>query len=114
MRLRVLSATLALVLALVLAACAKPVPAEKSAYVGEWTRPEMYLLITQDGSVRYKRLKAGATVEVNGPLQGFEGDGFSVGIAALTTKFKVDRPPHQVDGVWKMTVDGVELTRTAE
>ena len=103
-----------LVLAFALAGCAKPVPAEKSAYVGEWTRPEMYLLITQDGSVRYKRLKAGATVEVNGPLKGFEGDGFSVGIGSLATKFKVDQPPRQVDGRWKMTVDGLELTRTAE
>src|SRR5687767_666726 len=101
MRLRALFAALALFLALALAACAKPVPPEKSAYVGEWTRPEMYLLITRDGSVRYKRLKAGATVEINGPLQKFEGDGFSVGIASLATKFKVDQPPHRVDGAWK-------------
>lgn len=105
---------LAVALILGLAACGKPVPPEKAAYVGEWQRPEMYLLITQDGSVRYKRLKGGGTTEVNGPLQGFEGDDFSVGLGSMSTKFKVSRPPHQVEGVWKMTVDGLELTRTSE
>lgn len=105
---------LAIALVLGLAACGKPVPPEKAAYVGEWQRPEMYLLITQDGSVRYKRLKGGGTVEVNGPLQGFEGDDFSVGVGAMSTRFKVNKPPRQVEGAWKMTVDGVELTRTSE
>lgn len=105
---------LAFALALGLAACGKPVPPEKAAFVGEWQRPDMYLLITQDGSVKYKRLKAGATVEVNGPLQGFEGDDFSVGLGSMSTKFKVNQPPREVDGVWKMTVDGVELARTSQ
>jgi hypothetical protein len=106
---------LALSLVLALGACAKPVPADKAAYVGEWQRPEMYLLITQDGSVKYKRIKAGATTSVEGPLQGFEGDDFSVGIAMLSTHFDVTAPPHQLkDGSWKMTVDGMELTRTSQ
>jgi hypothetical protein len=111
----VLALSLVLALALGLAACAKPVPAAKSAYVGEWQRPEMYLLITQDGSVSYKRLKAGATVSINGPLKGFEGDDFSVGVGPMTTAFDVTVPPHQLpDGSWKMTVDGAELTRSAQ
>ena len=36
-----------------LAGCGKPVPPEKAAYVGEWQEKTMYLLITQDGSVKY-------------------------------------------------------------
>ena len=40
-------------LALILCGCGKPVPAEKADYVGEWRAPEMYLLITSDGSVKY-------------------------------------------------------------
>jgi len=33
----------------------------------------------------------------------------------MSTSFRVDKPPHQTpDGAWRMTVDGVELTRTAQ
>jgi hypothetical protein len=78
-------------LALALAGCGKPVPAEKSAYVGEWQEKTMYLLITQDGSVRYKRLKGGGSTSVEGPLKRFDGNNFEVGIGP----------------------DGVELTRSA-
>lgn len=74
----------------------------------------MYLLITQDGSVRYKRLKGGATTSVEGPLKGFDGDNFDVGIWKMSTTFVVTRPPYEDKGQWKMVVDGVELTRTAQ
>jgi hypothetical protein len=92
--------------------CAKPVPAEKSAYVGEWQAKAMYLLITQDGSVRYKRLKGSTTTSINAPLKGFDGDNFEVGIGPLATTFVVSKPPYQDGERWKMVVDGVELTRT--
>lgn len=100
-------------LMLLLAACGKPVPPDKVAYVGEWQEPTMYLLITQDGSVRYKRLKGGVTTSVEGPLKGFQGDDMEVGIGPLATTFKVSKPPFQEDGRWKMVVDGVALTRTS-
>nr|WP_298142097.1 hypothetical protein [uncultured Pseudomonas sp.] len=104
-------ALIPLLLALTLSACGKPVPAEKAAYVGEWQAPAMYLLITQDGSVRYKRLKSGATTSVEGPIKGFVGDNLEVGIGPMATTFVVSQPPHQDGGQWKMTVDGVELSR---
>jgi len=97
---------------LLLAACAVPVPPEKSAYVGEWAAPGMSLLITQDGSVTYKRIKGGATTTINAPLKKFEGDNFVVGIGLWTTTFVVSKPPGEEAGRWKMTVDGVELIRT--
>jgi hypothetical protein len=103
-----------LMFALSLTACGKPVPAEKSAYVGEWEEKTMYLLITQDGSVRYKRLKGGGTTSVEGPLKGFTGDNFDVGIGPMTTTFVVSKPPYQDGKSWKMVVDGVTLTRTAQ
>jgi len=53
---RFLKLTIALLLAFLLSGCGKPVPQEKSAYVGEWQEKTMYLLITQDGSVSYKRI----------------------------------------------------------
>lgn len=102
-----------LLLVLALCGCGKPVPSEKSSYVGEWQHPAMYLLLTQDGSVRYKRIQGGATTSVEGPLKGFQGDNFEVGIGPMSTTFVVTKPPHEVDGKWKMVVDGVELVRTS-
>ena len=95
----------------VLAGCAKPVPQEKADYVGEWRGRAMALLITQDGSVAYERIKGGARTKITGPIQGFKGDDFVVGIPVFNTTFEVSRPPHEEGGKWKMTVDGVELTR---
>lgn len=71
----------------------------------------MSLLILQDGSVDYKRLKKGATVSVTGPIKEFQGDNFVVGIAFFKTTFKVSTPPYQENGKWKMVVDGIELTK---
>jgi hypothetical protein len=99
-------------LALMLAACGKPVPQEKIAYVGEWRAKTMYLLIAQDGSVQYKRVKDGITTTVNAPLKDFHGQNFEVGIGPMSTNFEVSKPPYQEGGHWKMVVDGMELTRT--
>jgi len=98
-------------LAALLGACAKPVPPEKVAYVGEWHAPAMALLITQDGSVVYKRLEGGVSKSVQGPLKQFEGNNFVVGIGPISTTFVVSVAPHQAGAEWKMTVDGVELTK---
>ena len=103
--------TLLLAVALLLTACANPVPPEKAAYVGQWNAPGMSLLITQDGSVDYKRIKGGANTSITAPLKKFEGDNFVVGIGIWTTTFVVSKPPREDGGRWKMTVDGVELTR---
>ena len=65
---------LALVLAALLTACGQPVPAEKAAYVGHWTAPNMSLSITQEGSVEYQRVEGSSSTSVSGPLQGFKGD----------------------------------------
>lgn len=100
-------------LALALTGCGKPVPADKASYVGEWHNKIMYLLITQDGSVVYKRLKGGTTVSVNGPLKGFNGDSFDVGVGPISTTFKVGKPPYQENGQWHMVVDGVPLIKAS-
>ena len=99
----------------VLAGCGQPVPADKAAYVGGWqsTSPEMNLLITQDGRVEYLRKEGARSTSVNAPLQGFIGDDFEVGVGPMKTRFAVSAPPHAVGADWKMTVDGVELTRVS-
>lgn len=99
-------------LGLGLSGCGKPVPADKADYVGEWHAPNMYLAISQDGSVAYKRRQGGMETSVSGPLQGFRGDSFEVGLPFLTTTFVVSRPPYRDGERWKMVVDGVELTKS--
>ena len=108
---RICSPLFAAVLALVLLGCARPVPPERIAYVGEWRSPAMSLSIARDGSVKYKRIQGGVTTSVSGPLQKFEGDDFHVGIAMLSTRFTVSRAPIEENGAWKMVVDGELLTR---
>ena len=102
---------LVLLLSVFLFGCGKPVPPDKADYVGKWSSPEMYLLITADGSVRYKRLRGGRETSINGPLRGFDGNDFIVGIPLLSTTFVVSTPPYNENGTWKMVVDGAELTK---
>ena len=102
---------LILLLTLFLSGCGTPVPADKADYVGVWRSQEMVLSITQDGSIDYKRQRGSAETSINGPLQEFQGDDFSVGVWFISTTFVVSKPPYQEDGRWKMVVDGVELTK---
>ena len=97
--------------ALLAAACAKPLPADRAAYAGDWQASGMRLVITAAGQVHYARRNGGANTTIDAPLASFDGDDFIVGIGPLTTRFVVTRPPHREGNAWKMTVDGVELTR---
>jgi hypothetical protein len=97
-----------------MAGCGRPVPAEKSGYVGEWSEKDMYLLITKDGSVKYKRQKGNGTTSIAAPLRGFSGDNFDVGVGPMATTFIVSRAPYQDGDKWKMVVDGIELVKTSD
>ena len=97
--------------AFALGGCAKPVPAERLAYVGEWTAPVMELEIGSDGQVEYHRHQDGWNRSISAPLKEFDGNDFIVGMGPFTTRFVVSMPPHLDGTSWKITVDGVELTR---
>ena len=73
--------------------------------------PGMAMLVTADGRVAYKRQEGGMSKSIEGPLEAFEGDNLIVGVGPIKTTFVVSAPPHLEQGRWKMTVDGVELTR---
>lgn len=94
------------------AAWAAPVPADKLDYVGNWQGKDMQLSMTKEGKVDYKRGKPNDKVHLSLDLQGFNGNNFDVGVPFLRTTFVVSKPPHREGGKWKMTVDGVELTRS--
>ena len=97
-----------------LVACAEPLPADKAAYAGNWRAQGMSLLITKDGEVEYRRKTSGGNNMIKAPIKRFEGNNFVVGVGPFSTTFVVSKPPHLDDGVWKMTVDGVELVRGGE
>jgi len=88
-----------------------PVPADKMAYVGDWQGKDMRIQMGKDGKVQYKRNQPGKNLNLSVDLQGFNGDNFDVGVPFLRSTFVVSKPPHREDGKWKMTVDGVELTK---
>jgi hypothetical protein len=100
------------VLAALLSACsAKPVPPEKSEYVGTWKGPKMSVSITQAGEVKYERSDGWIPKSATGTLQGFNSDNFDVAVMGYTTTFIVSLPPHWVGDQKRMTVDGIELTK---
>ncbi len=98
---------------LALAGCGTPLPPEKAAYVGSWRAPEHGLTIWQSGRAKYWRSDHGAMTRTEGPIKEWRGDNFVVGIGPLTGTFVVSAPPHAgPDGAFRMTVDGVEYTRS--
>ena len=96
---------------LAVAACSKPLPADKANYAGEWRSAEMRLVITPGGRVDYERRASGGSKSVQAPIQKFEGNDFIAGLGPINTRFVVLRPPTLINGVWTMTVDGVELKK---
>lgn len=92
-------------------AWADPVPADKMDYVGNWQGKDMQLSLTKEGKVEYKRGRPNDQVDLSIDLKGFRGNNFEAGVAFVRTTFVVSKPPHREGGKWKMTVDGVELTR---
>lgn len=93
------------------AAWADPVPRDKMDYVGNWQGKDMQLSLTKEGKIEYKRGKPNDRVDLSIDLKGFKGNDFEAGVAFVRTTFVVGKPPHREGGKWKMTVDGVELTR---
>ncbi|SFD52180.1 hypothetical protein [Massilia yuzhufengensis] len=93
------------------AAWADPVPADKMAYVGSWSGKDMHLALSKEGKVKYKRKQPGKNLDLSIDLLGFSGNNFDVGYGIVRSTFVVSQPPHREGKQWKMTVDGVELTK---
>jgi len=92
-------------------ALADPVPADKMAYVGSWQGKDMRLVLSKEGKIQYKRDQDKKKVDLSIDLLGFNGNNFDAGFGFMRSTFVVSKPPQRTGGMWKMTVDGVELTR---
>jgi len=93
-----------------------PIPDDKKNYIGEWRGflpgGSFQLSIGSDGSVNYERKEGSKSKSLSGgKISKFEGDDFVVKVLLISTTFKVTSPPHLDGRLWKMTVDGVEVSR---
>ncbi len=103
---------LPLLLVAMLAACdAKPLPPEKADYAGHWRGEGVNLIIERSGEIQYRKMEGKGQVQISGPVAQWIDDDFVVGVMVMKTKFDVSEPPHKVGEVWSMTVDGVQLLR---
>jgi hypothetical protein len=92
----------------------QPLPADKAEFAGHWRGGGIDLVIRPEGHVTYEKVEGKGRVQVEGPLQGWIGNDFVVGVMVVKTTFKVTEAPHEDGGVWTMTMNGVELTRVAQ
>ena len=95
----------------ILSGCGEPLSKDKLDYVGLWRGGNELIEIKEDGSVSYAKVMLNSTETIEGPIKEFTDEGFVVGYLFLTTKFKVDKPPYQENGKWKMVLNGVEMTK---
>lgn len=91
------------------------IPADKQAYIGDWSGDGAALLITPDGKVNWRRKNGSSSSSIdNLPIRRFIGNDFEVGFGPLSTRFTVQRPPQFVAGRWTMTVEGIQMTRVGK
>lgn len=107
-------AALCLALALTFtAACGafEATPPPNDDLVGQWSQPNGFLNINASGQINYQENSSGTTT-INAPAKSWSDTEFVVGAMGIETSFKIDDAPTQDDeGVWHMTVDGIEYTR---
>ena len=95
-----------------LSGCGEPLSDDKLDYVGLWKGGNELIEISKDGSASYAKVRLDNTETIDGPIKEFTDEGFVVGYLFLTKKFKVDKPPYQENGKWKMVLNGVEMTKS--
>jgi hypothetical protein len=71
----------------------------------------MKLRISPGGMVNYERKSGAGNRRINAFIAEFDWRHFKVGFMGINTTFRIDKPPYEEGGKWKMKVDGVELTR---
>jgi hypothetical protein len=95
---------------------APPTPPPSADWIGTWTgtsgQDAMILTIGDDGMVHYQR-SGSIQTQMDLPAQAWRDDGFDIGVSIMSTTFHVKEKPHDDGGVWKMSVEGFDLTKEA-
>ena len=83
------------------------------AYVGVWRGPGMVVSIEESGNVSVKTTGAGNNTEITAPAMSWDAGELAVGIGPFVTTYTIDEAPFEVDGTWRMVMEGVPLERDA-
>ncbi len=89
-----------------------PLPPDRAEYAGNWEGDGVRLEITLEGRVSYDRRKGAGNEHVAGPIAGWRGDSFVVGVMTQKTTLEVTEAPSEVAGTWTMVVNGDKVYRT--
>lgn len=98
---------------LLLVGCSEPapLPPEKAEYAGTWEGDGVRVRITAEGRVTYDHKKGAGNEHIEGPIAGWSGDGFVVGVMTQKTSFEVNAAPHEESGTWTMVINGDTVYR---
>lgn len=88
-------------------------PPPSAAYEGVWEGPGLTVVIQSDGMVAIEQ-RGDHTQSIQAPAQAWRADGFDVGIGAFITTYALQEPPHEVEGRWRMVIEGVMLERIGD
>ena len=100
---------------LLLLGCSEPapLPPDKASYAGTWEGDGVRIQITAQGRVSYDHKKGAGNEHIEGPIAGWRGDDFVVGVMTQKTSFEVSEAPHQEAGTWTMVINGDTVYRTS-
>jgi hypothetical protein len=94
----------------------RPEPPPSPAWVGTWEGPGMTVRIDESGLVDLRRGASGTggdlASSVAGPAKAWTPS-LEVGVGVFTTGWRVDETPHEVNGEWRMVIEGVVVVRTS-
>ena len=82
----------------------------KKDYAGDWEGGGVTLHVGDD-DVNYEKKTGSTTTKYEGKLDHFDGDDIVIKILIADATLKVQSPPAETGGEWKMTVEGTEVTR---
>lgn len=92
-----------------------PLTGEKKPYVGEWAGNQgSTLKIYPNSVVDYRSERDGGSKSIKGGVLQIREDVLHIKFLVFSISFNIDKPPHQEDGTWRMTLDGEEFTKKWE
>lgn len=88
-------------------------PPPNTDFVGGWVSKDgtAKLAISSEGQVSYNRKEGATNTSIDAPAKAWTDSSFTVGALGISTDFTIEKAPTQIDGIWHMTVDGIEYTR---
>lgn len=89
-------------------------PKGMEGHAGFWSSHSAYLLIEPGGNVTYIQSGAPRDWHLTAPAHSFTSSGFSMGLLGVNRRFRIDQPPRERDGRWRMVVDGIDFERVDE